>query len=403
MIIRKAYKFRLKTKPKNVRLFAQFAGCCRLVWNKALAFQKQKLEAKQSCLAYGSLTCELTKWKQLEELKFLNHVHSQLLQQTLKNLSQALKYAFDKSNSKQFPRFKNKGKQDSFRYPQGFKVDNNNSKVYLPKIGWVGYIKSQAIDGTPKNITVSRRGQHWYVSIQVEIEQKCKQHTASSVVGGDLGIARFLTLSDGTFYTPLNIFRTFALKLGRLQKQLAKKQIGSANWKKHKRKITQVHIKIANSRLDYLHKISSQLSKNHAVVMLEDLQVSNLSKSAKGTLENPGKNVSAKSGLNKSILDQCWHEFVRQLGYKLDWAGGRLILVNPRNTSRCCPNCGYTSAENRKTQAHFKCVNPTCSYIENADFVGAINVLRAGHVQLACGENSVEDSLKQEPTERLYA
>jgi putative transposase len=137
--------------------------------------------------------------------------------------------------------------------------------------------------------------------------------------------------------------------------------------------------------------------------MLEDLQVSNLSKSAKGTLENPGKNVSAKSGLNKSILDQCWHEFVRQLGYKLDWAGGRLILVNPRNTSRCCPNCGYTSAENRKTQAHFKCVNPTCGYIENADFVGAINVLRAGHVQLACGENSVEDSLKQEPTERLYA
>lgn len=128
-----------------------------------------------------------------------------------------------------------------------------------------------------------------------------------------------------------------------------------------------------------------------------------MSKSAKGTVEEPGKNVKAKSGLNKSILDQGWHEFQRQLGYKLDWAGGRLILVNPKNTSRCCPRCGHTSKENRKTQAQFKCVSPNCGYTENADLVGAINVLRAGHAQLACGENSLEFSMKQEPTERLLA
>jgi putative transposase len=401
MIIHKAYKFRLKTKPKHLRLFAQFAGCCRLAWNKALAFQKERLVAKQSCLAYGKLTNELTSWKQSEKLKFLNNVHSQILQQTLKNLSQALKEAFDKSNPKQFPRFKKKGNQDSFRYPQGFKVDPKNSRVYLPKIGWVCYIKSQELEGTPKNITISRRGQHWYVSIQVEIETEDQQHSSESIVAGDLGIARFLTLSDGTFYAPLNIFRSLAGKLKRLQRQLAKKQKNSSNWRKHKQKITQLHIKIANSRLDYLHKISSTLSKNHAVVMLEDLQISNMSKSAKGTVESPGKNVKAKSGLSKSILDQGWHEFVRQVGYKLDWAGGRLVLVNPRNTSRCCPKCGYTSAENRKTQALFCCIQ--CNHSQNADEVGATNILRAGHAQLACGEISLENSMKQEPTEKLLA
>ena len=147
MMIRKAHKFRLKTKPKHLRLFAQFAGCCRLVWNKAVAFQKQRLDTNSVCLAYGKLTGELTKWKQLDGLEFLNNVHSQILQQRLKNLSQALKEAFDKTNPKQFPRFKKKGKQDSFRYPQGFKVDNANGRVFLPKIGWVSYIKSQEIAG----------------------------------------------------------------------------------------------------------------------------------------------------------------------------------------------------------------------------------------------------------------
>lgn len=124
MIVRKAYKFRLKTNQTIARKLAQFAGSSRLVWNKALAFQKERLNAKQSCLSYAGLTKELTQWKREEDLFFLKQVHSQALQQSLKNLSQALKEAFDKTNPKQFPKFKKKGQKDSFRYPQGFKVDN---------------------------------------------------------------------------------------------------------------------------------------------------------------------------------------------------------------------------------------------------------------------------------------
>ncbi len=356
--------------------------------------QKELLENNNKCLSYSQITTELTKWKQLEELSFLNNVHSQILQQALKNLSQALKEALDKTNPKKFPRFHKKGKQDSFRYPQGFKIDNANGRVYLPKIGWVGYTKSQDIEGIAKNVTVKRSGKHWLILIQVEMEVEPPQHPSESLRGGDLGVKRFLTLSDGSFYEPINIYRKLQKKLAFLQRRLSKKVKCSNNRRKQQQKVNRLHTRIANIRLDYLHKISNILSKNHAVIILEDLQIANMSKSARGSVEKPGKNVKVKSGLNKSILDQGWGEFVRQLDYKLTWKGGLLVLVNPKNTSRCCPECGHTSGENRKTQAVFKCLN--CNYTNNADLVGAINVLRAGLARIACGESHT-DSLKQEP------
>lgn len=131
-----------------------------------------------------------------------------------------------------------------------------------------------------------------------------------------------------------------------------------------------------------------------------------MSKSAAGDVEKPGKNVRAKAGLNKSILDQGWHEFRRQLEYKLQWSGGMLIAVPAHNTSRTCPCCGHMSAQNRQTQARFACVE--CGYEENADVVGAINILARGHRVAACGEDvshgaSRAASVKQEPAEATQA
>lgn len=142
-----------------------------------------------------------------------------------------------------------------------------------------------------------------------------------------------------------------------------------------------MHHKIANIRKDYLHKISNKISKNHAIVYVEDLKVANMSKTAKGTVEAPGKNVRQKSGLNRAILDQAWYEFRRQLEYKLAWNGGFLVAVPPQNTSRTCPCCGHIAKENRQTQADFECVD--CGYTENADVVGAINILNRGQAILA--------------------
>lgn len=399
MIIRKAYKFRLKTNQTIARKLAQFAGSSRLVWNKALAFQKERLNAKQSCLSYAGLTKELTQWKREENLFFLKQVHSQALQQSLKNLSQALKEAFDKANPKQFPRFKKKGQRDSFRYPQGFKIDNQNGRIFLPKIGWVRYNKSQDVIGEAKNVTVSKKGQHWFVSIQVEIDTEIPKHLSTSIVGGDLGIARFLTLSNHQYYQPLNIFKKLKIQLAKLQKRLAKKEKNSKRWRKLKAKITRLHIRIANTRNDYLHKISSQLSKNHAIIILEDLKILNMSKSAKGTVENPGRNVKQKSGLNRAILDQGWGELIRQLEYKSTWNGGQLIQINPKNTSRKCPKCNYISAENRKTQSVFCCQQKNCNYTANADYVGSVNIREAGLALLGLGGSLLELPMKSQPTD----
>jgi putative transposase len=142
------------------------------------------------------------------------------------------------------------------------------------------------------------------------------------------------------------------------------------------------------------------------MVCVEDLKVRNLSKSAKGTAEAPGQRVRAKSGLNKFILDQGWFEFRRQLQYKLGWNGGVLVAVPPHNSSTTCPKCEHVAAQNRRTQTQFKCVN--CGYEQNADVVGAMNVLARGHRVAACGEEGSGSgrrtrtkpaSVKQEPTE----
>jgi putative transposase len=147
-------------------------------------------------------------------------------------------------------------------------------------------------------------------------------------------------------------------------------------------RVQRVHGRIGDARRDYLHKISTTISQNHAMVCVEDLQVRNMSGSAAGSTQTPGRHVRAKSGLNKAILDQGWFEFRRQLDYKLSWNGGCLILVPPQNTSRRCPECDHVSADNRRTQERFVCIE--CGFEEHADRVGAINILRAGHARCAC-------------------
>jgi len=179
---------------------------------------------------------------------------------------------------------------------------------------------------------------------------------------------------------------------------MSRKTKFSSNWKKAKSRVQKIHTRIANVRRDFLHKTTTTISKNHAIVCIEDLQVRNMSKSAAGSSDSPGRNVKAKSGLNKSILDQGWFEFRRQLEYKQVWLGGFVLAVPARNTSRTCPACGHVSADHRQTQAKFACVD--CGYENNADMVGAINVLERGHRLLACGELAQSGrSVKQEPAE----
>ena len=140
---------------------------------------------------------------------------------------------------------------------------------------------------------------------------------------------------------------------------------------------------IKNIHKDRTHKTTTMMTKNHEVIYVEDLQIPNMTASAKGTIEAPGTNVKAKSGLNRAILHQSWGELQRQLTYKQEWRGGQVIFVPPHNTSRRCSSCGYTDAENRKSQAKFCCLK--CGYLDNADLNAAKNILAVGHTVRACG------------------
>jgi putative transposase len=172
-------------------------------------------------------------------------------------------------------------------------------------------------------------------------------------------------------------------------------------WSTHqkaKARVQRIHTRITNARKDFLHKTTTTISKNHALVCIEDLQVRNMSKSSKGTVEQPGKKVSQKSGLNRAILDQGWGEFRRQLEYKMAWNGGMLLAVPPHHTSQTCPCCGHVSKDNRQTQAQFLCLD--CGYENHADVVGAINVLERGYRLLACGETRAARPLDEAGTHR---
>lgn len=354
-----------------------------------------RLREKQRIMRYNEAAFWLKFWKSTDECSFLKECHSQVLQQKLKDLDKAFRDAFDKSQpNKRLPTWKKLHQHDNFRYPQGFKIENR--RLYLPKIGWVGFYKSQAIIGTPKNVTISRIGQHWYASIQVEQAVEDKKHRAFSAIGIDLGVSQFAAFSDGSFVSPIHAYRTIEKKLAHAQRLLSRKTRFSSNWKKQKLIIVNIHRKAASIRNDFLHKTSTQVSHNHALIVVEDLKIKNMTRSASGTLESPGRNVKAKSGLSKSILDQGWGEFKRQLEYKQHWANGMFLQVSPQYTSQRCHQCGHAEKSNRVSQAEFHCRQ--CGHRDHADSNAAKNILAAGHAVLACGETSLLDrSMKQEP------
>ena len=378
----------------------RFAGACRFVFNRALARQNENHEAGNKYIPYGKMASWLVEWKNATEMQWLKDSPSQPLQQSLKDLERAYKNFFQKRAA--FPRFKKRGQNDAFRYPQGVKLDQENSRIFLPKLGWMRYRNSRQVTGVVKNVTVSQSSGKWYISIQTESEVSTPVHPSASMVGLDAGVAKLATLSDGTVFEPVNSLQKNQKKLARLQRQLSRKVKFSNNWQKQKCKIQRLHSRIANIRRDYLHKVTTTVSKNHAMIVIEDLKVSNMSKSAAGTVSQPGRNVRAKSGLNRPILDQGWYEIRRQLEYKQLWSGGQVLAVPPAYTSQRCACCGHTAKENRLSQSKFRC--QVCGYTANADVNSARNILAAGHAVLACGEMVQSGRpLKQEPTEMIQA
>ncbi len=403
-----AFKFRLVPTPEQERLLSRHAGCVRFVWNKALDLQKKRLDAGIPLLSYGDLAKLLTLWRSSEDYGFLALGPSQPQQQTLKNLDRAMWEAMDRKNPKRFPRFKRKGEGDSLRYPDPFQVKldlstrdsdgrNLHPRIFLPKVGWVGVRLSRQIMGDLRNATVTEKAGRWSVSLQTEREIQEPLSPTSPGIGLDLGVASFATLSDGTRLHPspelVAVLKRAEKTLAWEQRKLSRKfRKGpkSQNFRKQKRRVARAHERVANMRLDFLHKTSTAIGETQAIVYVEDLKIRNMTRSARGTRETPGRNVRQKSGLNRSILSQGWGIFLSLLEYKLVRLGGRLVRVDPRNTSRACFVCGHVSAENRPDQATFRCAS--CGHADHADVNAAKNILRVGQTRCACSEDSSSES-----------
>ena len=399
MRFHKAVRYRLEPTPEQDRLLTRAVGCVRFVWNRALSIQKSYLDHRCGLLNYAELCDLLTSWRRSSAFGFLADSPSMPQQQTLKNLTRAWKDAFNKTSAQKFPQCKKKRVHDSLRYPEPDQIQWDLKptdpdgrivlpRIFLPKIGWVKFRKSCFIGGEIRNVTVKRAGGHWYIAVQIEKEVSTPVHPSTTVVGGDRNVQdNILALSDGAIFPPITAYRDLQKQLAKEQRKLARKVKFSANWQKQKAKITRLHQHIAEIRKTALHQISTIISKNHAVVVLEKLIVPNMTTSAHGTVAAPGHHVSQKAGLNISILDQGWGLLQRMLEYKLRWAGGLLVLVNPAYTSQSCTVCGHVDAENRKA-AVFSCRR--CGHKAHADVNAAQNILArgwpstAGHAGVVC-------------------
>ena len=268
LLIRRGFKFELRPNGMQIQLMMQFCGCARYVYNRTLSLEKSLYEKdSKHSFKYTEAANRLPGWK--KKNPFLKKCHSQVLQQSLKDLDRAYTNFFAKRGN--FPKYKKKYRHDSIRFPQGVELDEVKQQIKLPKIGWMGYRKSRDIIGTIKNVTVIRRGDKWDVSIQTEYKASPPAPSPSEI-GIDMGVKRFATLSNGDFVEPLNPFKRGQEKLAKLQRKLARQKKGSRNSRKTKRKIARLHRYIADSRRDFLHKISTKIDKNHSIIYVEDLR-----------------------------------------------------------------------------------------------------------------------------------
>ena len=376
----KACKIRLYPNEYQKHIIATQIGGARYIYNRMLALKNFAYKKFGKNVGKFDLIKHATKLKQRDKTLWLKDIDSQALQQSISNMDLAYKNFFSrvkKGEVSGFPKFKSKHhSRQSYQYPQRVKLSEDNKKVFLPKVGWIK-LKGFRDDfkGKIKTVTVSVEAYQYHASILIDdgIEDVKISHNNQSI-GLDVGVKLIVADSNGNKVKPLEQKRELH-KLELRAKQLSNKKKGSKNRIKAKEKLAKIHIQIANKRKDFLHKLSTKYSENQTIIV-EDLKIKNMSKSAKGTIEKHGKNVKAKSGLNRAITQSSWGMFFDMLDYKLKQRGGELIKVNPQHTSQTCPICKYVSKENRLTQSKFVCKK--CSYTNNADVVGALNILDRG-------------------------
>jgi len=398
-MINRGFRYKLAPTGEQEEQFRQFAGVCRLVCNLALEQRRdwyRQYEANtDNRLNYVSQARELTALR--AEYDWIGAVSQTCQQQALRDLDRACSNFF--KGIARYPLPRKKGINDTFRF-QGREVEVRKlsskwSAVRLPKIGWVKFRDTRPLRGVVKNATVVLTPPGWHISFSCEIEHTAPANNNPSV-GIDRGIANALALSTGEMIVAPASYARLDRQRRKAQRVLARRKRGSRNYARQRKRIAALAARSGHIRRDFLHRASTHIARRFGVVVLEDLKIVNMTTTAKGTMEEPGRNVRQKAGLNRSILEQGWKMFATLLDYKLTEHGGHLASVNPACTSQTCSACGTTDRQSRESQASFVC--QSCGFKSHADTNAAVNILRRWNTPLLPVEVLVGGPAKQEPT-----
>lgn len=365
----RAIKYELNPTERQKEQIRQACGCCRLVYNTMLDRKIKAYKDEKKSISTFDLINQIPALK--SEKGFLKECHSQALQQAVKNMDSAYKSFFNKNGG--FPKFKKKGRRDSFRIPVACNVDYENWTVRVAKIGWVKFYKghNKQIVGQIKQYTITHTPtDRYFISILYETVDRPKLNNNKSV-GIDVGIKDFAVLSDGKVFENQKYLKLNLRKLRVLQRTTSrryqngkKREEQSNNWKKSVKQVAKLHEKIANQRNDYLHKVSRWIADNYSTVCVESLNV-------KGMMQN--------HHLAQAISDCGWGTFITMLGYKCD----NLVKIDKWfASSQTCFECGYQNQETKNLSVR-EWVCPKCGTTHNRDLNAAKNIER--EVLSLCG------------------
>lgn len=355
----KSYKYKIKPNEDQIVLLNKHFGAIRFAYNYFLNERRKEYETNKQTLNYNDNSASLTKLKKLEEFKWLKEINSQSLQHSLKSLDDAYNSFFKKRTG--FPKFKSKHIKNSFKVPQFVKVID--SKLIIPKFkDPIKIIQDRKFKGEIRQCTLSKTPTNeYFVSILVETDHKKFEKTGKSV-GIDLGIKDFLITSDGYKYKNNRYTKTYAKKLKENQRKLSKKVKGSNRYNKQKLKVATIHKKITNSRMDNLHKVSTELVKKYDTIFLEDLNIKGMIKNLK---------------LSKHISDVSWSKFISMLEYKALWNDKEIIKIDRFfPSSKTCSCCGYINQNLKLDIREWAC--PSCKSKLDRDLNASKNILKEG-------------------------
>ncbi|MCW2938496.1 MAG: Mobile element protein [Actinomycetia bacterium] len=370
----------------------------RFVWNLAVEQGRHWKRGRKFAPGFAEQCRQLTEAR--EAFAWLAAGSVIVQQQALKDHAQAMAGYFGGTHRK--PTWRKAGQDEGFRIValkagDVRRVSRNVGEVRVPKVGWVAFRWSRVVPDGVKSyrVTMDTAGR-WHVAFAA-IPDPIPAPETGEVVGVDRGVTVSAALSTGEMLNVPGLSAGEQARLLRLQRKLAKAKRGSNRRKRVKVLIAKVKARETDRRKDFIEKTTTMLAKRFDVIHVEDLKIRNMTRSAKGSIEQPGTNVAAKAGLNRGILASGWGQLVERLEHK---APGRVVKVNPGYTSQRCSACGIVDREARESQAVFRC--RSCGYTGNADVNAAINIA-AGHAVTARGGQPLGRPMNREPQRVLLS